>query len=347
MKLFWAVFGLVILSTTLFSQEYVKDARVNFKDKSIVEGDFYYYPYNPTHVMVEDGKGKRKYFEVSEIDFIEGKNSLVRNIPYKGTDKLFECVVEGKKISLYKTFENEELKLYVLKDNQLLWLESGKKEVEHNWVRYSKDIYTYRGILKYLMNDKAELSKKVDRITCTEKEVAELVLAYNEGNITYFNNIDTKKIGSTPDWKIYSSYSNYAIAPAFFALPQEGTFGQFGAEYFFSEGSRHSFRFGFEYGNFLYKYQGGYIKSLNFNLNYNVDYYRSPNCNLYMNVRFAQVGKTWAKSESEWLAVPQLYPGLGAEYRLIDKLEVFGEINNILIIKNLPHNIKIGITYDI
>jgi len=175
MKLFLAVCCMLIISTPLFSQEFIKNAKVYLKDKTIVEGDFYYYPSIPNSVQVADSVGNKEEYQVFEIDFVQGKNYMLRNIKYQGNDRLFESVVEGDKLSLYKTDANDKLMLYVLKDNQLTWLECGKKEFESNGKMYSKEIVAYKGILKFVMNANADLVKQVDYIQCTENEVTNVV----------------------------------------------------------------------------------------------------------------------------------------------------------------------------
>jgi len=260
---------------------------------------------------------------------------------------LVECIVEGAKLSLYKTNYNDDLQLFVLKDNQLYWLESGNKEFEIKSKIYIKEVFTYKGLLKVLMNDNPDLVSKVDKLTCTEKEVADLVIAYNEGNISYSKNKKAARKERTPDWKIYSTYSNYSGNLLLYDYPNFGNFGQIGTEYFLSEGSRHFFKLGLEYGKFFEKDNNDFTESFNLAINYNVDFYRSPNCNFYMDINLAHIGKYWDDTTSEFLVLPDLSPGIGFEYHISKQLDVFGEINNLLIIKNLPHDFLVGISFDL
>jgi len=375
MKLLCAVMCLFVISSSLFSQEFIKDSKVTFKDKSIIKGDFYYYPSIPNLVQVVDSTGKKTEYKVWDIDFIEGKNILVKNINYQGTDKLFESVVEGEKLSLYKTNESDKLMLYVLKDNQLSWLECGKKEFEMNGKMFSKEIVTYKGILKFVMNDNADLVRKVDNINCTEKEVTELVVAYNEGHIAYFKNKETAKADRIPHWKIYSSYSSFSGDAKFIPYDvhkslvgasdlifntSSGSFGQIGAEYFPFEGSKHSFRFGLEYGKFYNKktdnpkndwtidqFNKAIYKYFDFNVSYYYDFLRMPKANMYLGIRLLDLGNVAGPTSSQVVIAPRLSPGFGVEYHLTRKIDVFGELNHLLKMKNFPNNYTFGLSYDL
>ena len=359
MKLLSTVFCLVILSITLFSQEFIKDSKVHFKNNTVVKGDFYYFPVVPNMVQVADSTGKKKDYPLSNVDYAENKNTVVKNIPYKGTDKLFESIVEGEKMSLYKTKENDEIRLYILKDGQMTWLESGMRQVVIDEKIYNKEIFTYRGILKVLMNDHADLAKKVDQIACTEKEVSDLVIAYNHGHITYFKTKDAEKMDRTPNWKIYSSYSHYKGRPLFSDATSLGQFWQIGTEYFPYEGSRHSFRFGLEYGEFYNKkvvnmlddwhireYNKASNEYFNFNINYYYNFQRLPKANLYLGLRVMDIGKLWGTEGNKISLFPRLSPCFNAEYHVTRRLDVYGEINHLFKMM-IPKNYTFGISYDL
>jgi len=363
MKVFSIILLLYISISSVFSQEFIKNSTVNFKDKTVLKGDFYYYQSDPKIVIIADSTGKKQDYPLSKIDFVEGSTSIYKNLNYNGESKLFDCIIEGEKLSLYKTNENDDLQLFVLKGNQIYWLEGGQKEMTNDSKKYIKEIVAYKGILKVLIRDNADLSKKIDNITYSEREISDIIIAYNEGHITNFKNKEVDHLNKIPNWKIYSNYSKYSGTPLFTGndlFESAGSFFQIGGEYFASEGSRHSLKLGVEYGKFnnknsnLIHYDGDNIyyyetwaKYLNLNFSYYYDFYRIPKANFYIAIRLIDMGQLWNSTKNDFILAPRISPGFGYEFHLTNTMDLFGEINHILIIHNLAGNFSVGITYDI
>lgn len=347
MKTFNTVLLLFISLTSLFSQEFIKNSKVHLKDNLVISGDFYYYPSLPNSIEVVDSIGTKQIYQISEIDFIESKSSLLRSFKYNGKAKLFSSIVEGDKISLYKTDINEEQQFYALKGDQILWLKSGTREIKIKSKVYSKEIDSYKGILKFLVNDNAFLFKKIDGITYTEKDISDIIIAYNNGHISYFKNEVIENQNRISDWKFYSQFSNYSSEPFFTENTSASSFMQIGGELFVSEGSRHSFKFGLEYGKFEDENYESWDKYLNVNVSYLYDFYRMPKSNFYLGIRFFDIAKIWDNTDNDLSFVPRLSPSFGFEYHINNYLDIYVEVNHIFKLADMPYNFSIGLSYDI
>jgi len=347
MKIFTTTLILFLSLTSLFSQEFVKESKVHLKNKSIVNGDLYFYPSIPNSIEVADALGAKQIYQISDIDFVEGKTSVLRNIEYNGEAKLFESVVEGTKLSLYKTIINDHMQLYVLKDNKIILLDSGSKIVKIESKTYKKEIDKYKGVLKYLVNDNTYLFNKVDNINYTEEDISSIVIAYNDGRISYYKNKDVEKQNRIYDWKFYSQYSNYSSNPYFSDNTASESFIQVGGELFISEASRHSFKFGVEYGKFEDENYKSSEKYFNVNISYLYDFHRMPKSNFYLAVRLLDIGKLWNDTDSDLRFLPRLSPSLGYEYHVSNNLDFYVEVNHIFQLNDIPNNFSIGISYDI
>ncbi|RXQ95588.1 hypothetical protein EO244_06910 [Ancylomarina salipaludis] len=347
MKTFTTTLLLLISFSSLFSQEYIKDSKVHLKNNTIVNGDLYLYPSIPDIVKVVDSIGAKQTYQISDIDFIEGQTSIIRNIQYNGEAKLFESVVEGIKISLYKTMFNDHIQLYVLKDNQMRSLDSGSEIVKVDSKTYNKENNKYKGVLKYLISDNNYLFNKVDDIRYNEKDISNIIIAYNNGKISYFKNKETEVQKREIDWKFYSQYSNYTSDPHFSDNTSAISFIQVGGEFFISKNSRHSFKLGIEYGKFEDEIYKSWEKYFNVNINYLYDFYKMPKSNIYIGFRLFDIAKLWNDTENDLYIVPRLSPSLGYEYHVTNNFDLYFEVNHILQFQDIPHNFSIGVSYDI
>lgn len=347
MKTLNTILLLFLSLSSLFSQEFIKNSEIHFKNKSMVKGDFYHYDTNPNIIEVINLNGEKQVYQISEIDFVKSKTTTFKIISYKGIEKLFEIVIEGEKISLYETNIKDKNELFVLKNNEIFLLETGKNEFKIDSRTYSKENNRYKGILKYLMSDNVQISNKIDDLNYNKQEISNLIIAYNEGKISYFKNGDTENLNKKSDWRFYSQYSTYTSNPHFISNSYATSFIQMGGELIVSEGSRHSLKFGVEYGKYNHEYSESWAKYLNININYLYDFYRMPNSNFYLGIRLFDIAKIWNDTYKDSQIFLRITPSFGYEYHVNNHLDLYIEMNHILQLEDMPNNFTIGISYDI
>lgn len=333
--------------TTLFSQEFIKNSIIHFKDSSTASGDFYYYPSIDQSVTLLDSLGKKQEYDLALIDYIEGKIDRYRVHDFNGTPKLFESVIEGNKMSLYKTSFNQDIQFYVYKRDTVYWLEGGRIEFLKDNTRYRTDNTRYKGILKFLMIDNSNLYKKIDELKYLENEIASIVIAYNGGSVSFVKTKKMEKQNRIPDWKIFAQYSNGRNTPVYFIDDDyRARFFLAGAEYFNSQGSRHSFKFGIEYGQFDFTERSN-SQWINLNSSYCYDFMRTPGDNLYVGIRLLDISYSWNADESSFYVYPRFSSILGYERHLSKKTDFYLELNHLLSMSHIFLNFTAGFTYDL
>ena len=237
-----------IIVLQLSAQEHLLNANVHFKDNTAIEGNMFLYESEPDFITVENNSGEKNRYPLKSVNYIENQITILRNFQYESTYKLLEALVESEKMSLYKKNSNETDLFYVVKSGEIYLLEGGKKTVIIDSKDYTADNYGYRGVLKALTRDDPSLSQKIDKVTYHQKELMDIVISYNNGKISYIKTGSLSKKNKKPNWLIYAQYSNN-VSNGFFTMnnitPQ---FFQAGVKLYLTEISRHSFKFGFEYG---------------------------------------------------------------------------------------------------
>lgn len=347
MKYFYPILILILLAIPSFSQEFIKHATVHFKDATVAKGDFYYYPTMAQSATVVDSLDKKQVYDLASIEYVEGKGDLYRVINYNGSVHIFEAVVEGTEASLYKTNYREDTQFFVLKEDKLYWLEGKDIIFKKDKKTFRQNNYRYKGTLKFLFNDNRNVTEKIEELTYFESKLTPLIIAYNNGHITYLKSRETEKLNRISDWKVYAQYSNerYNTNMVLKSIKDFRLF-QAGAEYFIWEESRHSFKIGFEYSQFeTYKKKEG--KFVNLNTRYYYDILKEHNGNVYLGVRLVDIGKRWGDDDERWYFYPNLSPLVGYEYHISKKIDLYAELNHMFNLTKMPMNFSFGLTYDL
>lgn len=339
-----------IIVLQLSAQEHLLNANVHFKDNTAIEGNMFLYESEPDFITVENNSGEKNRYPLRSVDYIENQVTILRNFQYESTYKLLEALVESEKMSLYKKNSNETDLFYVVKSGEIYLLEGGKKTVIIDSKDYTADNYGYRGVLKALTRDDPSLSQKIDKVTYHQKELMDVVISYNNGKISYIKTGSLSKKNKKPNWLIYAQYSNN-VSNGFFTMnnitPQ---FFQAGVKLYLTEISRHSFKFGFEYGVYTDIYDSDTNTNTLFSIavTYQLDFFRTRRSNFYINIRIADLAYIKSSNSSDAMIrpVPRISPGFGYEYRIQDFF-LFAELNNILLFKKIPYNFSVGIAYDL
>ncbi len=327
----------------LYAQESTMNVKVHFKDGKVITGDVFIYDTSPeTFDLVTD---VQETYRISEIEYFEGSGILVRRFTYRGKDKLFTAIVEGKKMSLYKTEKIEEITFYVYKDGKMYKLEGGKMEIEKDGSRYVKENTRYKGTLKVLLSPDSALMSKVDKVKYKEKELSELVILYNEGKVSYvnYNSVASRRKKAAFFYLQYTNETDYTIYSDLNTTPY---FWELGTKIKYDQNSRHSVKVGLEYGKItgeLYEQDNYYHTSLAFTYLY--DFFRLPNVNVYVSLRMMDISYDRGIYNNRFYLFPRLSPGIGLEFYSHEKIRAYLELNHLAILRRIPYNFSVGLAY--
>ncbi len=337
--------NLILLFSSYFlsAQESVKNVDVHFNDGKVITGDVFFYDYTSSRFRL--AASTTKTYRISEIQYFENSDILVRRRTFQGEDKLFIAIVEGEKMSLYKTEMLEKSIFYVSKDDKVYKLEGEEIEIEKDGRRYLKEDDRYKGTLRYLMDSDPILLKKIKTLKYREKDLAELIISFNEGRVSYVNYeaIASHKKKALFFYLQYTNEPNYSI---FSDLNSSPALWGMGAKLKFDENSRHALRLGFEYGKYtneLHEIENHSRISLAFVYLY--DFYRLPHFNTYFNFRMIDISYTMGTEKNYVYLFPRLSPGIGFEYYFRKKIIVYAELNHLAVTRNLPYNFSVGLAY--
>ncbi|MEJ8755779.1 hypothetical protein WG947_02120 [Pontibacter sp. H259] len=355
----------LLSSFSVMAQIETLPGKLVLADGQEIEGKIAYYYDNPLIINVYDAANNKKTFEprdIKEIYLANGQRfvSKVFTTPYETGSRIFQVVVASDKLSLYKR-EAADLEFYVVKNDEIIRLENNEITFKDtNGKKYKKLDYKYIGTLTTVMQDRADLTDKIQETKFTEKGLAAIVTAYSNGAISYYfaSEVETE---TKPYWLAYAHFTNHA------SLYRDKTTGpshgyQIGAQYYFSVKSRNSIRFGLDFSNYdmteLHKDQFGTqrvnvlhsVKSLS--LKYQYDFVQSEKIKVYLTAHLLEIGyytRDYKNDESEDVEkiamIPRLSPGMGFDVKLHDKISGFFELNHMFQFHALPKNFSVGAKY--
>lgn len=347
---------LVMACNISHAQNHILNATIALKSNIQLKGDVFRYDTYPNTVTVKDSIGKSLIYDFKDIDYIRNSNFLLKSIEFENTYLLFETLLIGQNMNLYKINVLETEIFYVQKAGILYLLEGGDKIVKvdskeqlKGSKQYLKEINTYKGTLIYLMKSDPSLVNEINRIKYTQKDISDLVLAFNQGVVSYIKTNATELINRKPNWLTYVQYSHSYNNSYFTDENTTPNFFGAGVLVYLSESSRHSIKMGMEYGTYSDPNQIYWSDYLNLNINYNYDYYSTRNADFYLSLRLIDFGYVLESNTGDsYIGIlPRLSPGLGYQHRIGNKLRLYGEINNILKLLYILNNFSFGISFDI
>lgn len=346
MKFCYCLILLFLSITTSYSQEYLKNSKVYFKDSTFVLSDFYYYPSMPQSVILIDSLGAKHSYDLSMIDYAENGTDKFKVINFNGKPKLFISIVEGEKASLYKTNFNVDKQLYIFKNSRMHWLQGGKIEFTKNGKTYIKDNIKYKGLLKTLLLDNNSIVRKIEEISYSETDIVPIIIAYNNGHVSYVKTNEMERQNKKADKKFYLQYSIGHNVPFYIPENNNSMYFQTGIKLYISEGSIHSLKFGIEYAKFnMTNYPDKQWLALC--SSYYIDFFRKPNSNLYLGMRLFDADVLWDHYGFDYPIHLRISPLIGYDYHISRKLDLYMEVNNILRFEELGRNFSFGITIDL
>ncbi|NOY50148.1 MAG: hypothetical protein GXO88_06280 [Chlorobi bacterium] len=334
---------------SLFAQKNLYDAKIYLNDGQVIKGNMFLYDSEPDIIAVEDEEGEITRYQLYLVNFVENGGNLQRSLYYNDKYALFEALVEGEKMSLYRKNTSGDDIFYVLTSRKVYLLEGGKVIVEKGSKTFTTKSNRFKGVLKVLLQSEPELVKRADNIDYNQKDLSDIVVAYNGGRISFIKNEDVESKSRKPNLFVYAQYSNVVFRYFFTNDNQTPSFLQAGVQYYFSRESRHSIKLGVEYGTYTPSEDESFdkIKTVQLSFAYYVDIFRMHNSAIYFNFLAANIGYYMRENDDNFAAVlPRLSPGFGFKYQVRD-FNFFVEINNALIYKGIPYNFSAGLSYDL
>ncbi|HEY4651662.1 MAG TPA: hypothetical protein VIG72_09615 [Pontibacter sp.] len=336
---------LLLNVSSCFAQIQSEQGRLILNNGQELSGSITHFYDNPSEILLQGTdktKSTYKATEVAEIQLADSRRFVV--LPFNTNPLVFQLLVDTDKISLLKR-ETPSPEFYIAKDGQVHLLENNEKVIRIDGKDYKQKDNRYVGVLMTLLQDRVDLADRIQQTKLKEQDLAALVLAYTNGSVSYYSQ-NTAMVRKDAYWLAYAQLSNYKL--------KDVTVGpslnyEVGAQYYFSRGGRSSLRFGLNYAT----HKAEDVNTLTCMLitSYQYDFVKTSNLNAYLASSFFALGYAkvdWIEeqnSESSFLAGFPINPGLGFEYKPSGKLSFYAELNQLLLLKSLPHNYSLGLKY--
>ncbi len=335
---------LLSMSSLIAQINNVSNASIHLKNKEIIEGDAFIYDSKPEGIDVLVDSQKKSEILWDDIEFISNESIIIRVFNFEDKSRMFESIVEGESMSLYKRNVDGVDIFYIEKSGELYELKGGKQTVTIDSKTYKRNNNKYKGTLKLLLEPNDRLGNKAQGVSYNERDFLDLVVSYNEGHVSYINKRAVGTKDRTPSLLVYGQYSN--IKNSWYAENNNTpAFWQFGVELYPNKTGRHSFKFGLELGEYTNLDEGWVNKVICLNISYLYDIYRMKNSEFYFGCRLIDIGVEESDGQTNGIVLPRFRTGFGYEYHIGGKINAYIELNNILNVNNIIEDYSIGISY--
>lgn len=361
----------ILIITSLYASSQIQ----NEKGKLILEtndtilGSITYYDDLSSTVTYIDNKDSLNSCTIECINEIVLNNGIrytTINYDDKKDGRVFvQRIISSDLISLYASEENGLIYYYVGKDGISYRLENNKVFEERDDKRFSRYDNKYLGSLKIIMSDKPELFDQIDELNLTESDLIEIVLEYNEGNISFLMTTEKAASKTISNWVVFGQYSNFGTY--YLAEPTFGySYGIFGgSQIYFTKNKRHSFRFSLGYSHYELhaKHDSGlsyltkdvYAEVFNIGITYEYIFFMTQRTNIYVLLHIADLSYVSKYEHDEantnisnsFVPMLRVSPGIGLEYKTKKRLSFYAELNSVLNADHIPSNFSIGLKYDL
>ncbi|MBB6612015.1 hypothetical protein H7F15_13275 [Pontibacter sp. Tf4] len=335
-----------LFTTAAFGQIQSAQGKLLLTNGQEVSGTITHFYDQPSEIiLLEPDNTKRTLLpaEVAEIQLTDSRRFVLHDL--NAQRLVFQLLISSEKLSLLKR-ETPSPVFYIAKEKELHLLENNEETLLVNGKRYKKEDHRYVGILTAMMQDRIDLTQRIQRTKLKEQDLTALLLAYTNGNVSYYYQSD-EKLERKPYWAAYAQYSNLYQKDITTARSYAY---QAGAQYYFTAASRNSLRFGLEYANYTH-WNRFNTKTFELNLAYQYDFVKTSKMNAYVMATFFGIGhaelydRETNETYSDFGAGIAVVPGMGFEYRSNQNLSFYGEINKLFDIDSLPKNYSLGIKY--
>ncbi len=362
-------FTLIFISFIAFSQIQNENGKLILETNDTIIGSITYYDDFSSTVTYIDNKDSVNSCTIECINEIVLNNGIrytTINYDDKKDGRVFvQRIISSDLISLYASEENGSIYYYVEKDGTTYRLENNKVFEERDDKKYLRYDKKYLGSLKMIMSDKPALFDQIDELRLTESELIDIILDYNEGNISFLMTTEKAKSKTISNWVIFGQYSNFSIY--YFSEPTFGySYGIFGgAQLYFTKNKRHSFKFSLGYSHYELhdKHESGlsyltkdvYAEVFNIGFTYEYIFFMTQRTNIYAILHIADLSyvskyehdEVNTNISSSFVPMPRVSPGIGFEYKTQKRFSFYVELNNLLNASHIPENFSVGLKYDL
>jgi hypothetical protein len=195
------------------------------------------------------------------------------------------------------------------------------------------------------MEDRPDLSQKINKTKFLLKDIIKLILKYDQGLVSYYRDPGIKK---ESNWLAFGQFSNYSL---FLGVPSiKPSLGySVGFQLYVQKSSRSSIKVDFNYSKFYQPDDD--FQFFNTEFWFQFEFVRLREYIFYLNTNIINIGYVrFLRSENDIkdgiYIVPRLSSGLGVEYRPNSRFSMFAELNNLFVIRYIPTNFSFGFKYD-
>ncbi|TPE46094.1 outer membrane beta-barrel protein [Pontibacter mangrovi] len=353
MKYKLLLFVLFLFSLSAQAQINNEPGTVYLADGKEISGKISYYVDDPNNIAFYDMEGNKTAFtpdQIREVKLFNGKRFITKTYKdeWKEQDLLLQAILlTDNKISLFKQ-DGANTAYFVSKGDALHKLENNKlTQRTEDGSNYRNYDHQYIVTLTLLMEDRFDLTQKLQEIELEEEDLTEILTEYAEGEVSYYM-VTNKKSKGEPYTSVFTQYSNYATY--YGEETEKNSFGVIlGLQYHFAQNGRGSLKFSFDRS--AYKYETRNENVFSFSTRYQYELIQQEKFNFYINAHLFDLSwysmenfetKTSSKGFSPVL---RLSPGLGFEYKPTKNFAVFAELNHMLQMEHYPKNNSIGLKY--
>lgn len=362
------ILGIICLFPIFSQAQNIKNqGQVFLNSGDTLSGEILYYSDQPGKLKVVKAENIRSIAitDVSSLRLSDHRKFVSAKVEREDVKVavLLEAIVEAPKMSLYK-YEYLGMRYYVKKEGAYYLLENNEVVVYqddksgNNKVDYKKYDLKYIGVLNYLMSDDPSMRKQVNKTGFNERELMELILQYNQGNVSYM--ISTP--GDAPKEPNYTLYAFGGVYRTFLnreAYTPSYTYGA-GLQWYFRRTGRWSMLSGIHYSNYnLHEktYRGDVLEysqqmiSVHVKLQY--EFIQKEKFSVYGGIHgidltlISYEGEYQPVGPSEFLLLPRLSPYAGVNVRWSPRWWTSVQVNHLLRTSYIGRNLSVGITYDI
>ena len=318
----------------------LKNAEVFLKSDSLINGNVRFLDISPDEILVNDN-----LINLKLIDSIKNNYYKFKTVNYKGKHILLSTIVEGNNINLYKEFNSNNF--YAEKDEIIYLLEGGKVLIKKGEDNYSQTITKYKGVLNYLTGNKLGLQKEIKKLQYTENSIKSFVEKQNT-RTTYIQSEIKKDKNYFADTQIFLQYSHLKNPLSYQPNPNTTPNSyQIGVRTYVKEGSRSSFSTSIQYGKITWE-DDYYVTIVQMNINYILDFYNTESSNWYLNFRLLDATyliHSNPSSDTKLNVFPRVNFSFGYRYHIVNKMNLFVELNELFNLDKIPTNFSFGFSY--
>ena len=350
---------ILIIFITLISfngkaQIYDQAGNIYLNNETILTGSITYMYDQSDQIFIVDSTGLKQILhpnQVKQIVLENGKRFAGFLYSRKNPPEflIMQALVISEKISLYAREEGGALHFYVKKDSLLQRLDYDEEVVRIEGYHYNNKKYQYRGVMKSLMADRTDLYKIIDNLKFHERDMVNLVLLYDKGNVSYFFETEGK-YDPVKSWKAMVQLNRFGSY--YFERTTSFSWGiDVGPQYYFTNNFRNSFKFPICYSTYHLEDEDYTHYGISFKYQY--DFYRTTRSIGYISwhlfdvVHFHEVNYGKYPHTDNGVSLRfRLSPGVGYEFRMVSHFFIYAEYFHLFQINGFPPNFAIGLKYD-